>query len=254
MKWILVSCCIAMAVATPAGLSGGGPVTTDEGGIIEEEIPDQSVDHVVPDWIKIAGFDLTKGNSCPSPWKKVTINKTDMCRSPSGSLGCSSVIFPVNGRKYRKIRDMVREYQKGSTDAFNPYQYQRLGINTAYVDGVSITLASSPRKHVWTYASGLSSDSHYTYFNCPCSAVPGPNPPSFVGEHYYCESGNQGSYSYDTYHTKKPLWDQEAVVPLMIIVVLMPTHHGSIENFSQHKEKILKSGSALIKHLLMKVS
>ena len=53
--------------------------------------------------------------------------------------------------------------------------------------------------------------------------------------------------------TPKNHYGMEPVVPLMIIVVLMPTHHGSIENFSQHKEKILKSGSALIKRLLMKV-
>jgi len=28
--------------------------------------------------------------------------------------------------------------------------------------------------------------------HCPCAAVPGPAPPAFVGEYYYCEVGNNG--------------------------------------------------------------
>ena len=37
-----------------------------------------------------------------------------------------------------------------------------------------------------------------------CAAVPGPAPPSFVGEHYYCDSGSTGGWV-DVYHTNDPL-------------------------------------------------
>ena len=200
MKWILVSYCAAITLVAVAGFSGVETITPED--VLED------LDHVTPDWIKVVEFDLTKGDNCPKPWRKILINGTAMCQSSHhGKPGCPSAVFSVNGIEYNKIRGMVRGYQKGSTDSFNSYRYQRVGINGAYVDGVSITLASSPRKHVWTYASGLSSDGYYPDFNCPCAVVPGPSPPSFVGENYYCDSGNQGSFEYDTYHTDNPLWD-----------------------------------------------
>ena len=78
-------------------------------------------------------------------------------------------------------------------------------IDGAYVDGVSITIGNH-RKHVWTYAVGHSDEGNYPHHNCPCAAVPGPVPPSFLGEHYYCESGNTGVIE-NVYYTDDPLWD-----------------------------------------------
>ena len=42
--------------------------------------------------------------------------------------------------------------------------------------------------------------------NCPCAAIPGPAPPSFVGNNYYCESGAGNSWT-STYYFSDPLWD-----------------------------------------------
>lgn len=157
-------------------------------------------------WLKIADFDLSKGDSCPEGWKKVKVSGIEMCRSLYDTAGCYSTSFSVNGTKYRKIRGMVRGYQKGSTDGFDSRYGGDKGINTAYVDGVSITLGY-PRKHVWTYVVGISDDHNYPTSNCPCAAVPGPAPYSFVGENYYCESGNNGTYTLHTYYTNDQLWD-----------------------------------------------
>jgi len=63
----------------------------------------------------------------------------------------------------------------------------------------------SPRKHVWTYVAGCSDSSNHTTSNCPCAAVPGPAPPAFVGEHYYCEAGNNEKAG--TNDINDPLWD-----------------------------------------------
>ena len=72
---------------------------------------------------------------------------------------------------------------------------------------MSITLGS-PRKHVWTYAVGISDDgssqaSHY----CPCAATKGADPPSFVSDHYYCESGDIAGADANGYYTTDQLWD-----------------------------------------------
>ena len=67
----------------------------------------------------------------------------------------------------------------------------------------------SPRQHIWTYAVGLT-DSGLTlsYLNCPCAAVySGPASPSFVGSHYYCESGAGSTWEASTYYLSDVLWD-----------------------------------------------
>ena len=52
-----------------------------------------------------------------------------------------------------------------------------------------------PHTHIWTFAAGASEATDFYYpANCPCAnppayAVP---PPSFVGDNYFCESGNPG--------------------------------------------------------------
>ena len=95
--------------------------------------------------------------------------------------------FSVNGASYRKICGKLRRYQKYSPDSF--YDGKSTSINAAHVDGISITIGK-PHRHMWTYAVGLSDDANNLQSNCPCAAVPGPAFPSFIGEHYYCESGN----------------------------------------------------------------
>ena len=43
-----------------------------------------------------------------------------------------------------------------------------------------------------TYVAGYNDGIDFPGSVCPCAAFPGLAPPSFVGEHYYCESANTG--------------------------------------------------------------
>ena len=154
-------------------------------------------------WMQVADLDVSRGDDCPKEWSKITVDGVKACRSPGDSRGCYSKHFPVNGTKYRKVRGFVRGYQKGSVDAFLSGGI----INDIYVDGVSVTLGN-PRRHIWTYVAGLSDDGNsHTGANCPCAAAPGRAPPPFVGDHYYCESGNTGNFDLSTHYMKDPLWD-----------------------------------------------
>ncbi|XP_065896136.1 uncharacterized protein [Dysidea avara] len=162
-------------------------------------------------WMKVVDFDASRGDKCPTGWTGITVNNIRMCRSSSNSAGCYSTTFSVNGTRYRKIRGKLRGYQKYSTDGFYSSKSTSINdgkstsINDAYADGISITIGN-PRRHVWTYAAGLSDEHNSPQRNCPCAAVPGPTPPSFVGEYYYCESGNTGGWE-NIYYTDDPLWD-----------------------------------------------
>ena len=64
-----------------------------------------------------------------------------------------------------------------------------------YVDGISIT-HSSTRTHIWTFAADQEA-----YFRCPCSNTYPINPPSFVGNNYFCDASDNGR-----------LWDGDGCV------------------------------------------
>ena len=115
-------------------------------------------------------------------------------------------LIPSYNITFNKICGQVKGYQKGSGDGFYSTKYDTKSINDHYVDGLSITLGN-PRKHVWTYAVGASDEYNYLYNNCPCAPTPGPDPPAFVGDYYYCESGNTGTVSTSEYYTSDMLWD-----------------------------------------------
>ena len=157
-------------------------------------------------WMQVVDVDMNRDDSCPGTWQKTTTPRR-LCLG-SVAAGCASANFDVKGVSYGHICGQAKGYQKGTPDGFIPNSQSIDGI---YVDGVSITLGS-PRKHVWTYAAGSSDDHNkdnkYTYNSCPCATIPGPSPPAFVGNEYYCESGNVGKvFSNTYYYLSDPLWD-----------------------------------------------
>jgi len=157
-------------------------------------------------WTRVVQFDTSQGDSCPFGWTLITTPAQDsknVCRS-GFTNECHSTIFTTYNMSFYKICGQVRGYQKGNTNAFDSSVES---IDDHYVDGVSITLGD-PRKHVWTYAVGISdSGSSTTSHYCPCAARRGTNPPTFVGEHYYCESGDTGGDDPSRYYTTDPLCD-----------------------------------------------
>ena len=158
-------------------------------------------------WTRVAQFDTSQGDPCPTGWTLTTTQggvPRNVCRS-GDSRGCHSAIFTTYNIRFYKVCGQVRGYQRGITNAFGSQNIE--SIDRAYVDGVSITLGN-PRKHVWTYAIGISdSDSHSVNNYCPCAVIKGPDPPSFVYDHYYCESGNPGVVNANTSYTTDPVWD-----------------------------------------------
>ena len=56
------------------------------------------------------------------------------------------------------------------------------------------------------YTVGLSDNYDYPKWNCPCATHPGPNPPAFVSNDYYCESGDIGTYENTSYYLSDVLW------------------------------------------------
>ena len=84
---------------------------------------------------------------------------------------------------------------------------------STYVDGVTITYGSNPRKHIWTYACGVGEtilgDDLLRPYNCPCNSdSSGTSVPEWVSSDYYCESGLYPSqFQQKVLHSNDILWD-----------------------------------------------
>ena len=165
-------------------------------------------------WTRVAYLNMTEsGATCPPGLSLQEYNNIDhgLCGRPSSSssAGCNSTIFSTLGLNYYKVCGQVRGYQYYSPDGLAPLSY---GIDSYYVDGVSITYGHNPRKHIWTYVAGISED-RVDAHGCPCNTGYSGDinvGSSFVGNHYYCESGlNPGKSWTPVLHANDPLWDGE---------------------------------------------
>ena len=159
-------------------------------------------------WVRAAFINMTDTSStCPKKLKLETASSIRMCATTKG--GCTSVFFPTSG-SYSKVCGRVKGYHIGKLDAF---QASYVKIDYAYVHGLSVTHGSIPRNHIWTFAVGTSKDFYTNTWNCPCAVSPGRGPQSFVGENYFCKSGNTGGYENNMWYMDYPLFDSEGCLP-----------------------------------------
>jgi len=162
-------------------------------------------------WMRVANLDTSTGDACPSDWIDITTPNPSIPVCQADGTGCTPTVFTVNGTNYSKICGKIRGYQKGRPDSFISFgTAAHTSINEPYVDGVSIT-TGTPRKHVWTYSAGNDDDTDFAN-NCPCAALSGSQPPPFVQNHFYCESGAQNGSVVGSYYTSDPLWDGDGCI------------------------------------------
>ena len=153
-------------------------------------------------WMRVADLDTSRGDDCPTGWIKTTTPAT-VCRGANNNAGCYQATYTTNcnGLTYNKVCGMARGYRTGTPDAFGAWllQHRFTSINSAYLDGLALTISGSPRQHIWSFGAGI----YENHNSCPCNFGPNPNgqvqfgatPQEFVKDHYYCEAGSD------------PLWD-----------------------------------------------
>ena len=158
-------------------------------------------------WYPVASLDMTNPQQqCPIGWREYNENSVRACGRPvTDSSSYASVSYTTWGQ-YSKVCGRVIGYQVTTPDGF-------LGndraIDNNYVDGVSITYGKNPRQHIWTYAAGATENSLlHSPNNCPCSDLFSTPPQKFVGNRFYCESGNPTS-DIIYFNSSDKLWDGE---------------------------------------------
>ena len=97
------------------------------------------------------------------------------------------------------VEELLGTKMEAQTFALREIRNIPESIDNPYVDGVSVT-HGMPRAHIWTFSAGGSDATVLDYVsNCPCAnpaaTVIATPAPSFVGDNYFCESGNSGGSS-----------------------------------------------------------
>ena len=164
-----------------------------------------------PGWRRVVFLNMTDSSHvCPAGLNLTTYSKRTCGRAHSGNFSCSSTTFNVGGSQYSRVCGRALAYQFGFNYAFVGYHWKRHGIDGQYVDGLSLTHgAPGSRQHIWTFASGLFTESHsrnYLYWLCPCdNGNTYPSPP-FVGNDFFCESVTRSSF-HRIFYPNATLWD-----------------------------------------------
>ena len=166
-------------------------------------------------WTRLAFLNMTDATeNCPSTLRLYEVDGVRACgRTSSGVGSCSSVQYPSYGINYTQICGRARGYQFHGPDAIDPTIGASDDINFHYVDGLSLT-RGNPRQHVWTYIAGVKEDNSITgqgLYTCPCQTGSHQTNmiPLFIGNDYYCESGNPVGLPLvsQILYTDDPLWD-----------------------------------------------
>ena len=164
-------------------------------------------------YTRVAFVNMTDSSQqCPGEFMEVSNPIVRACgRQTTGSPGCNSAFFSVLGMEYQHVCGRIVGWQIGHPVAFYGNDLGQ-GIDSYYVSGISITYGGPPREHIWSLAG--TPDETFTNLDglCPCSitGVSSLDPPSFVGNDFFCETGIDYSFTAGLfYEDADPLWDGE---------------------------------------------
>ena len=140
---------------------------------------------------------------CPFAWREYNNSGVRACGRPTSSSGSCAAIHHFTSRQYSRVCGRVIGYQFASPDAFRHHDKS----NSIDLDGIKITHGTN-HSHIWSYVAGYTQINIQHLSKCPCSIDNGQgiDPPSSVGDNYYCESGNPNNHS-ESLYTDNPLWD-----------------------------------------------
>ena len=163
-------------------------------------------------WKRIAYFDMSDpAQQCPREWRGYTSPVRCCGRPVSDRSSCPAVFYETYGYQYSKVCGRATGFQQGSPDGFASIvnaEPSTETVNGIYVDGVSVT-HGNPRKHIWTFAVGVHEKGPgnvNNHNNCPCDG--GASPPPFVGNNYFCETGDDTpNVQLHRFYDDDPLWD-----------------------------------------------
>ena len=161
-------------------------------------------------WMRVANVNMSQdGASCTQGLTQKV--RSDLTLCGQNATGCEGTLFSALGLSYSRVCGQLRGYQFGTPDGFDPYFFNNnVQLIQGYVDGVSITYDTASPKHIWTFAVG--NDLTLGTNACPCNSGGTAIVPPYVGNDYYCETGNNAASDFSGFLPDDPLWDWQQCV------------------------------------------
>ena len=147
------------------------------------------------------------GVECPPAWQDNEYDIKGCGRKKPDFNTIDSQSFPVSGVEYDEVCGRIHGYGVGLIAAFDAGS-DDVTIEEIYVEGISLThtAADNTLVHIWTFAaSQFENPDSVDSGECPCDG--GANPPDFVGQNYFCESGATDPGGTTGFHGDDLLWD-----------------------------------------------
>ena len=170
-------------------------------------------------WERVEYLDFRDaGTACPNVFASGVYSErpyTCSLLNPTSTFECNKHTIEVNGREYTRVCGRVRAYSVGQSNAFRGFNTVGLGINEAYVNGVSLTHGgdlsgtADLATHIWSFSIGFDQTITPGVLGifCPCDG--GASPPDFVGEDYFCEAAVEHLIVLTMFSSNNVLWDGE---------------------------------------------
>ena len=175
----------------------------------------RSCGNITGGWMRVASLDWSNESlPCPDGFRERNDSGIHTCGINSTTSLCRSLIFETYSTLYSRVCGKINAYQVGTPDAFSTMQGRgsNITIDSNYVDGVSLTHGSDPRRHIWTFVVAHDDASKMKLISSICQCVkPGDSrimvPPSFVGMDYFCDTGSRNRSGVGQFYRDDPLWD-----------------------------------------------
>lgn len=176
------------------------------------------------DWLQVIDFDMANTSTqCPGMWQENSFYDSvfDMraCSRPFTPTNDQPICFVANfpvSETFDKICGRVKAVAYGAVDGFEGFNRNgQTSITSAYVTGIVLaTEFQGSLEHLWTFAAGVG-ELDTSISTCPCdrSDPSDVNVPDFVGNSYFCESGNIDFNGQFFLQSDDPLWDGENCHP-----------------------------------------
>ena len=164
-------------------------------------------------WMRVAELNMTDSSEhCPSGLRQRTDSSIRTCVSSNQNSACSSIYFNIQSLEHSKVCGMIRAYQIGSPGAFYRGEISNPTIEQNYVDGVSLT-HGHPRQHIWTFAAAPDEIGNHRN-SCPCITNIASQPPTFIGNDYFCDTASRIRFIDGHFYIDNPLWDGAGCGPV----------------------------------------
>ena len=168
-------------------------------------------------WTRVGFLNMSDPDQdCPSNWNLVTSEAPfRICGYGRGTVGeeCLSHFYPTFGISFSRVCGRITSYTQGSTEAFHSLINRGRGLEENYIDGVSLTHGDAgSRQHIWSFVSANGEEGIFSpEWVCDCSNI---NQgwsfsTSFIGNDYFCDTGNHDQTFSGAFYPDDPLWDGE---------------------------------------------